>query len=169
MISARTPLELERDELLASLDDAVCKLDAADREYRVAIERILPPDRALQMLSAMDAFRGEVIDIREKTRVAGGYGEFDPLDTYIPSFGRSHADAVRSANLGDRAREAVADARARINAQVALQMTERELDALLDAKESRAEAFEAAIDQALPRDVSKRLRSQLVLLAEGWY
>ncbi|MGH7682708.1 MAG: hypothetical protein ACREMT_00045, partial [Vulcanimicrobiaceae bacterium] len=100
---------------------------------------------------------------------AAPYGDFDPLDTYVPPFSGSHADAVRAANLGDRAREAVMNARLEVNGRLGTLLSAVELERLVEAKRQREDAFEQAIRAAILPGVGKRVAEQLELLAEGWY
>ena len=169
LVDARTATGLQRDALAERFEHAVRKLDDADREYRTAMEGTLSPQHARELLAAMQSFRRDVAQVREQARATAPYGDFDPLDTYVPPFGGTHADAVRAANVGDRARQAVADARARANTQIASMLSPQELERLIDAKERRADAFEEAIREAAPREVTGHLLVQLVMLAEGWY
>jgi hypothetical protein len=166
---ARTPIEGDREALLARLEVAVAMMEDADRAYREAIERILPPDRAREMLLAIAAFRSEISQVRERVRSAAVYSDFDPLDTYVPFFPGSHADAVRAANLGDRAREHVANLRAGVNAQIGALLDPSEVERLMEAKRARNAVFDRAIREAVPSEVSDRLATQLMLLADGWY
>lgn len=169
LVFARMPVELDREALTKRFERAAQLFDQADREYRVAIERILSAQHAREMLAAMESFRSEVVSIREQARAAAPYGDFDPLDIYVPSFPGSHADAVRAANLGDRVRQAVADARAEVNMHVGALLSPSEIEQLVEAKRQREAAFEGAILEAVPKDVGRRLGAQLVSLAEGWY
>lgn len=166
---ARANVTIEKQKLEKRFEDAIVRLEDADREYRAEIERILPRERAREMLSAMTAFRHEVVAIREQARATLPYGDFDPLDTHVPSFPGSHADAVRAASLADRARQAVADARAAVNAQVAALFESDQLERLRRAKAVRDSAFERAIREAAPSEVSDRLAVQLALLAQNWF
>ena len=104
---ARAPVDLD-DALLANLTDAVRRMDEADRAYRAAIEAQLPAAKATPLLQAMALFRSNVAQLREQTRITTEYGDFDPLDTYVPSIPASHAHAVRAANTADLARGEVA-------------------------------------------------------------
>lgn len=166
---ARANVSIEDEKLEKRFEDAIVRLEDADREYRAEIEHTLPRDRAREMLSAMMAFRREVVAIREQARATLPYGDFDPLDTHIPSFTGSHADAVRAASLADRARQAVADARAAVNARVAALFEPDQLERLRSAKAVRDAAFEGAIREAVPSEVNDRLAVQLAHLAQNWF
>ena len=169
LVSARTPIDDDANALEERFNSAVRRFDDADRDYRNAIEHTLSRDRAREMLATMESFRKDVVRVRAQACAAAPYGDFDPLDTYVPPFGGTHADAVRAANVGDRARQAVAEARARANGHIAAMLTPQELDRLVEAKQQRMQAFEEAIREAVPREVNQRLGAQLVMLAEGWY
>ena len=117
----------------------------------------------------MAGFRAEVADLRERTRVAAGYGDFDPLDTYVPSLAVSHAEAVRAANTADLARGEVASLRARVNARIAALLSADEIAELTAAKRLRQAAFDRAIREAVPAGIGDRVATQLMLLADGWY
>ena len=166
---ARANVTIEKEKLEKRFEDAIVRLEEADREYRAEIERVLPRGRAGEMLSAMTAFRREVAAIREQARAALPYGDFDPLDTHVPSFPGSHADAVRAANFADGARQAVADARAVVNARVSALLEPDQLERLRRAKAVRDATFERAIREAAPSEVSDRLAVQLALLAQNWF
>lgn len=154
---------------MARFEAAVARLEEVDHAYRAVVERILPPERAKEMLAAMSSFRAEVAELRERVRAAAPYGDFDPLDTFVPGFPGSHADAVRAANTGDRAREEVAQLRARVNARITALLEPAQIEQLMQAKRARNAAFDRVIREAVPRDVSDRLATQLMLLADGWY
>ncbi|HEY5349112.1 MAG TPA: hypothetical protein VIJ64_05255 [Candidatus Lustribacter sp.] len=165
---ARAPIDLD-DTLLANLTVAVGRLDDADRTYRAAIEAQLPAPKAAALLRAMAAFRTDVAALRERTRVTTGYGDFDPLDTYVPAIPASHAHAVRAANTADLARGEVAELRARANAAIGEALERNEIERLTEAKRARNAAFDRAIREAVPGGTSDQLATQLMLLADGWY
>jgi hypothetical protein len=145
------------------------RLDAADRAYRLAIEAALPPAKAHALLEAMTAFRNGVSEVRERTRMATNYGEFDPLDTYVPSIPASHAHAVRAANEADIARAEIAHRKAQVNAFVAESLDRTEIERLIEAKRVRNAAFDRAIRAAMPAGTGDQLATNLLLLADGWY
>jgi hypothetical protein len=168
LTQARTSLD-DRARLLAAYTRAVNAMDDADRAYQSAAERIVPGARGRDLLAATNAFRAQVAGVREQVRMRVPYGDFDPLDTYVPSFPGTHADAVRAANIGDGARDEVAHLRRDVNARIAGSLSPQETEALLEAKRARNAAFEAAIREAAPAEVSDRLVLQLAELAQGWY
>jgi hypothetical protein len=165
--TARAPIELD-DALIAALTGAVRRMDAADRAYRAAIEARLPAAKAATLLQTMARFRADVGALRERTRETTGYGEFDPLDTYVPSIEASHAHAVRAANSADLARGEVARLRAQANARIGELLERDEIDRLTEAKRARNAAFDRAVREALP-GASDQLATHLMLLADGWY
>ncbi len=116
----------------------------------------------------MARFRADVAGLRERTRETTGYGEFDPLDTYVPAIEASHAPAVRAANSADLARGEVARLRAQANARIGELLERDEIDRLTDAKRARNAAFDRAVREALP-GASDQLATHLMLLADGWY
>ncbi len=158
----------DADDLLARLTTAVRSMDEADRAYRSAIEAALPAAAAREVLRALASFRADVADLRERTRAATGYGDFDPLDTYVPSIDASHAHAVRAANVADLARGDVAERRARSNAQVGALLERHQIERLIEAKRLRNAAFDRAIRRAVT-GASDGLATELMLLADGWY
>jgi hypothetical protein len=166
--SARAPIDLD-DAFLAKLTGAVQQMDAADRAYRAAIEAQLPPAKATPLLQAMATFRAGVAQLRERTRVTTEYGDFDPLDTYVPSIPASHAHAVRAANTADIARGEVAQMRAQANARIGELLERDEIVRLTEAKRSRNAAFDRAIRDAVPAGTSDQIATHLMLLADGWY
>jgi hypothetical protein len=155
--------------LLANLTEAVRRMDAADRAYRAAIEAQLPAAKATSLLQAMALFRSNVAQLREQTRVTTEYGDFDPLDTYVPSIPASHAHAVRAANTADLARGEVARLRAQANARIGELLERDDIERLTEAKRARNAAFDRAIREALPADTSDQIATHLMLLADGWY
>ena len=154
---------------MAAFAAAVERLDSADHAYRLAIESALAPETSHALLDAMTAFRNGVADVRERTRRTTNYGDYDPLDTYIPSIPASHAHATRAANEADIARAEVAQRRAQINAHVAESLEKHEIERLIEAKRVRNAAFDRAIRAAMPAGTSDQLATNLLLLAEGWY
>lgn len=148
---------------------AVARLDKADHEYRAAIDRLLPKAKARELLAAMASFRAEVNELRERTRTAAGYGDFDPLDIYVPTLSVSHAQAVRSANIADLARGEVVELRAKVNVRIGALLERTEIERLTEAKRARNAAFDRAIRDVMPPGTSDRLATQLMLLADGWY
>jgi len=169
LLYARMPIAEEPEKVLSRTDRAVRDLEKADRAYQKTIERTLPRTQAREMLAAMEAFRRDVVAIRNSARDSAPYGDFDPLDTYVPSFGGSHADATRAANVGDRARQMVDDARAHVNAHIVEKLGPGELERLLDAKRRRGAEFERIIAKAMPRDVGTPMIAQLAQVADGWF
>jgi len=169
LLYARIPVGEDPQNLLGRADRAVHELAKADRAYQKTIERTLPRTRARELLAAMESFRRDVVAIRNQARNAAPYGDFDPLDTYVPSFGGSHAEATRAANVGDRARQMVEDARAHVNARIVANLSAGELERLLDAKRKRGAEFERIITKAMPRDVDPPVIAQLVQVADGWF
>jgi hypothetical protein len=165
--SARAPIDVD-DALLAALTAAVRQMDAADRAYRAAIEARLPAAKAATLLQTMARFRADVAALRERTRETTGYGEFDPLDTYVPAIAASHAHAVRAANAADLARNEVAALRAQANGRIGELLEREEIDRLTEAKRARNAAFDRAVRAAVP-GASDQLATHLMLLADGWY
>ena len=144
-------------------------MDGADRDYRLTIEAVLPPQKAHALLQAMTTFRNNIAELREATRAQTGYGEFDPLDTYVPSIAASHAHAVRSANAADIARGRMRDLRGEVNARLGELLDRAEIERLIEAKRARNAAFDRAIRDAVPPGTSDQLATNLMLLADGWY
>lgn len=169
LLFARTEVDEEPRKVLARTDRAVRDLEKADRTYRKTIERTLPRQRALEMLAAIESFRRDVVAIRNQARNSASYGDFDPLDTFIPPFGGTHADAVRAANIGDQARQTVEDARAHVNSHILPTLGPSELERLREAKRKRIAEFERILKNALPRAVSPPVIAQLAQLADGWF
>jgi hypothetical protein len=169
LLYARLPITEDPAKVLSRIDRAVRDLEKADRAYQKAIERTLPRTQAREMLAAMESFRRDVVAIRNEARNSAPYGAFDPLDTYVPSFGGSHAEATRAANVGDRARQMVDDARAHVNSHIVPQLGPTELERLLDAKRKRGAEFERIIAKAMPRDVGAPMIAQLAQVADGWF
>jgi hypothetical protein len=165
---ARAPVDLD-DALLANLTDAVRRMDEADRAYRAAIEAQLPAAKATPLLQAMALFRSNVAQRREQTRITTEYGDFDPLDTYVPSIPASHAHAVRAANTADLARGEVARLRAQANARIGELLERDAIERLTEAKRARNAAFDRAIRGGLPSATSDQIATHLMLLADGWY
>ena len=143
-------------------------MDEADRAYRADIGTLLPAVTARALLAAMSSFRAQVRVLRERTAATCGYGDFDPLDTYIPSIPESHAQAVRAANAADIARSEVARLRAEVNTRIGGLLEKTDIEALTSAKRLRNAAFDRAIREAVP-DSGDALATQLLLLADGWY
>lgn len=169
LAEARVQTETDRETLVAAFTAAVERLDAADRAYRVAIEAALPAEKAHALLAAMTAYRNGVAEVRERTRGITNYGDYDPLDTYVPSIPASHAHAVRAANEADLARAEVAHRRAQVNAHVAESLDKAEIERLIEAKRVRNAAFDRAIREAVPSGTSDQVATNLLLLADGWY
>jgi hypothetical protein len=117
----------------------------------------------------MAAFRADVARLREQTRVTTEYGDFDPLDTYVPAIPASHAHAVRAANTADLARNEVAQLRAQANARIGELLDRDEIVRLTEAKRARNAAFDHAIRSAVPAGTSDGIATHLMLLADGWY
>jgi len=166
---AQAPEAASAEALRVAFDAAIVRMDDADRAYVAAIERILPPAKAAEMVAAMTAFRDDVYALRARTRAETGYGDFDPLDTYVPSLAVSHGQSVRIANAADLARGHVAVLRAKVNASIGALLEREEIDRLTEAKRQRNAAFDAAIRAAVPRGTSDRLGTLLLVLAESWY
>jgi hypothetical protein len=148
---------------------AVARIEDADRTYRLTIEAVLPPQKAHALLQAMTTFRNNVAELRETTRTQTGYGDFDPLDTYVPAIAASHAHAVRSANVADIARGRLADLRGEVNARLGELLDRAEIERLIEAKRVRNAAFDQAIRHVVPPDTTDQLATTLMLLADGWY
>ncbi|MGH7715877.1 MAG: hypothetical protein ACREML_07755, partial [Vulcanimicrobiaceae bacterium] len=142
LLFARVPADEEPRKVSARVDRAVRDLAKADRTYQKTIQRTLPRQQALEMLAAMESFRRDVVVIRKQARNSAPYGDFDPLDTFIPSFGGTHADAVRAANVGDQARQMVEEARAHANSHILPTLGPDELERLREAKRKRMAEFE---------------------------
>ncbi len=169
LLYARMPIAEAPKKILSRTDRAVRDLEKADRAYQKTIERTLPRNQAREMLAAMESFRRDVVAIRNQARSSAPYGDFDPLDTYVPSFGGSHAEATRAANVGDRAREMVEDARSHVNAHILEKLGPSELERLLDAKRRRGAEFERILAKAMPRDVGVPMIAHLAQVADGWF
>ncbi|GAC1541293.1 MAG: hypothetical protein NVS2B17_18510 [Candidatus Velthaea sp.] len=164
---------------------AVAALDAADREYRAAIEKILPPEGARTVLDTMAAYRSAAMSVRDKVRgelealYAGGgrtYGDFDPLDTFVPSpAGLSHLDGVRAADLADRGKAQISALRAEANRRIAgvAGPSASATVAIIEAKRKRNTSFAGAIHAAVVPLAGGGPVGQLVegitTLADGWY
>lgn len=167
---------------------AVAQMDAADREYRRAIEETLPPQPAAAMLSSMASFRERVQDVREHARrqiselfrrYNRSYGAFDPLDASAPApTGLSHVDGTRVATISDNARSQVDAMRVQVNDTIVKQLLPEHVETLIAAKRRRRAAFESAIKHALEAAPARhapaasavdRTVYQLAELAEGWY
>jgi hypothetical protein len=144
-------------------------MDDADRTYRAAVEAQLPPAKSTALLQTMAQFRATVAQLREQTRVTTEYGDFDPLDTYVPSIPASHAHAVRAANTADLARGEVSRLRAQANARIGELLERDDIERLTAAKRARNAAFDLAIRGALPAATSDQIATHLMLLADGWY
>jgi hypothetical protein len=165
----RAPVEGTSEAIVEDFVPAVARLDKADQEYRAAIDRLLSKAKARELLAAMASFRAEVNEVRERTRTAAGYGDFDPLDIYVPTLSVSHAQAVRSANIADLARGEVVELRAKVNVRIGALLERTEIERLTEAKRARNAAFDRAIRDVMPLGTSDRLATQLMLLADGWY
>jgi len=144
-------------------------MDEADHAYRAAVEAQLPAPKATALLQAMARFRADVAAVRERARVTTAYGDFDPLDTYVPAIPASHAHAVRAANTADLARNEVAQLRAQANARIGELLDRDEIVRLTEAKRIRNAAFDQAIRSAVPAGTSDGIATHLMLLADGWY
>jgi hypothetical protein len=166
--SARAAVDLD-DALLANLSEAVRRMDEADRAYRASIEAQLPRAKATTLLQTMALFRSDVAQLREQTRVTTEYGDFDPLDTYVPSIPASHAHAVRAANTADLARSEVVRLRAQANTRIGELLERDEIERLTEAKRARNAAFDRAIRGGMPAETSDQIATHLMLLADGWY
>jgi hypothetical protein len=164
--------------------ETAVRCDAADRAYRAAIEDVLAPADAREVLGTMSAFRAHVRDVRSAatteiaaliTRVVREPPDFDPLDVTAPRIeGLSHVDGVRLADLSDRARLRVDALRAEANARIAPHLSEAARDALAAAKRARVAAFTGAVHAELvPLAASLERFSTTVealsTLADGWY
>jgi hypothetical protein len=169
LLYARMPVAEEPQKVLSRVDRVVRDLEKADRAYQKTIERTLPRAQAREMLAAIESFRRDVVTVRNQARNSAPYGDFDPLDTYVPSFGGSHAEATRAANVGDQARQMVDDARAHVNAHIVEKLGPSDLERLLDAKRKRGLEFERIIAKAMPRDVAAPMIAQLAQVADGWF
>ena len=180
--ASRLRLDERAPQLSEAFVPAVGAMDAADRDYRSAIERTLSADAAGAMLTSMAAFRGDVHAIRERTRAeidqlyrrgGGSYGWFDPLDAAMPfATGLNHVDGMRAATIADTGRAEVAALRARVNDAVASRLLPDQIEALTAAKRQRRAAFEDAIARALATvtdDAPAAAVDHLVQLADGWY
>ena len=154
--------------LFAHLTAAVALMDEADRAYRAAIEAQVAAPKAVTLLQTMARFRAEVAALRERTRETTGYGDFDPLDTYVPAIAASHAHAVRAANAADLARNEVAQLRSQANGRIGELLDREEIDRLTAAKRTRNAAFDRAVREAVP-GASDQVATHLMLLADGWY
>ena len=166
--AARAPVDID-DTLLERLTGAVRRMDDADRAYRATIEAQLPAAKATSLLQAMALFRSNVAQLREQTRLTTEYGDFDPLDTYVPSIPASHAHAVRAANAADLARGEVARLRAQANGQIGELLERNEIERLTEAKRTRNAAFDRAIRAGMPAGTSDQIATHMMLLADGWY
>ena len=170
--------------MAAALAPALAELDEADRRYRDAVRATLPAAKAEEMLRRMAAFRVNVHEVREHVRreidgiyrrFGKTYGDFDPLDTYVPSAdGVSHADGIRSADAADRARREVQRLKSEVNALLLALLTRQEIETLTVAKRERRAAFERILEAyagAHASDVRERRRvvTELAALADGWY
>ncbi|TAM75005.1 hypothetical protein EPN44_09765 [bacterium] len=172
------------DAVAAALAPAVAELDGADRRYRAAVRATLPAAKAEEMLRLMAAFRVNVHEVREHVRreidaiyrrFGKTYGDFDPLDTYVPSAGGvSHADGIRAADAADRGRRDVQRLRGEVNAVLLALLTHGEVEALTVAKQERRTAFERIIETHVGSHASevqerRRAVTELAALADGWY
>lgn len=157
-------------------------LDAADRAYRTAIEKTLGPTDAARVFEAMSTFRAEVAALRERTRTeleemyaraSRSYGDFDPLDSFVPSpAGLAHVDGVRAADLADRAKADVETLRARANERIAPAIGSNAAP-IVAAKRTRNATFAGAIHAVVvplleTGPIGKAVES-LSQLAASWY
>jgi hypothetical protein len=164
--------------------ETAVRCDAADRDYRAAIEAVLAPADAREVLGTMSAFRAHVRDVRSAARteiaaliarVVREPPDFDPLDVAAPRIeGLSHVDGVRLADLSDRARLRVDALRLEANARIAPHLSDAARDALAAAKRARIAAFTGAVHAELvPLTASLDRFSATVealsTLADGWY
>jgi hypothetical protein len=157
----------------------------ADEAYRGTIRATLRNDAAQSVLSQASAFQARVREIRTTTRVEIGqiygragmrYGDDDPLDVVQPAVaGLSHVDAVRVADLSDRARATVARLRDDANGRVVPLLKPDDAAALIDAKRRRITAFRGAIHgvvmpiaYGIVVNLNEAIES-LATLADGWY
>ncbi|GAC1420584.1 MAG: hypothetical protein NVSMB64_29520 [Candidatus Velthaea sp.] len=164
---------------------AVAALDAADRAYRAAIETILPPDSARTLLETMAAFRAAAHSVREAARTeletlyarsGRSYGDFDPLDAFVPSpAGLSHLDGVRAADIADRAKARIDALRGEANGRIAAAASSApsSTGAIIAAKRARNTAFAGAVHAAIVPllgggPVGPTVEA-IAGLAEGWY
>ncbi|TAM61891.1 hypothetical protein EPN52_01840 [bacterium] len=182
---ARLDLAPEEEPALAqSFAPIVADLDGADRRYRAAVRSTLPAAKAEEMLRLMAGFRASAHEVREHVRreidaiyrrFAREFGNFDPLDTYVPpADGLSHADGIRCADAADRGRREIARLRGEVNTTLVAQLTRSEIEALTAAKQERRAAFERALGSrvgVLTSDERERRRAagELAALADGWY
>jgi hypothetical protein len=185
-LRARRGLVITRDPdaVDTAFIPAVVAMDAADRAYRAAIERILERDRAQAVLGAMAAFRAAVARVRAQAReeIAGlyaaaslSYGAYDPLDDYVPpAGGLAHVDGVRAADVADRAKANVIALRRDANARIAGELGPH-APALIAAKQTRNAAFAGALHAvvvplagARSGPVSDAIEA-LAALADAWY
>ncbi len=164
--------------------ETTASCDAADRAYRAAIETVLAPADAREVLGTMSAFRAHVRDVRSAARTeidalvgraAPVLPDFDPLDVVAPRIeGLSHVASVRLADLSDRARLRVDALRAEANARIAPQLSEAAREALAAAKRARMVAFTGAVHAELAPMAASLERfsptvEALATLADGWY
>jgi hypothetical protein len=162
----------------------VARCDEADRAYQAAIEGALAPVDAREVLATASAFRARVRDVRsaahtECATLFARYGsspvDFDPLDVIAPRIaGLSHADAVRLADLCDRAGRQVGELRAQANARIAPLLSDAARDELVTAKRARVAAFHGAVHAELAplaRSIERFSPTveSLATLADGWY
>lgn len=175
--------------LRTAFTEAVAEMDAADREYRNAVERTLPRGPAHTLLSAMASFRETAHQVREAAiremreiyrRYDRPWDWLDPLDPSMTlPHGLSHADATRLAAIGDRARSQADASRSQANASIADALTGEQTAVLREARVRRRDAFErilsAALERALPPELSasapemSKTAERLAQLADGWY
>jgi hypothetical protein len=167
--AAQLPTEWNREECVAAFAAVVAELDAADDAYQAAIGAHLSASKAQATLAALADFRLRVGDIRARVRSAVDYGDFDPLDTYVPTPRGSHGDAVRAASATDAARGEVAYMRARVNEQIGALLEREDIEQLTTAKRARNAAFDRSLRAALPARVTDKLATQLLLLVDAWY
>ncbi len=183
-LSAHVELQGEPESVALAFTPAIAAMDAADRAYRKAIESVLAPAAASEVLGTMAAFRHQVTQIRENAakeiralyeRAGKTYGDYDPLDTYTPSTsGLAHVDGVRVADLGDRARADVARIRTEANARIAPHIGTHAA-AIVSEKKRRVTAFKGALHEVIVPIVGGSAQSispiidDLASIADGFY
>lgn len=183
-LRVHVPVERDDDALATAFTPAIVAMDAADRAYRQAIETILPPDDAREVLGTMSAFRRKIADVRVNAateirgmyeRAGRSYGNFDPLDTYTPSTsGLAHVDGVRVADIGDRARAESARLRTEANARITPHIGAHG-GAIVAEKKRRVTEFKGALHAVVVPLVGGSAKSvspiidDLAAIADGFY
>jgi hypothetical protein len=148
---------------------AVAELGAADGAYHAAIGAILPAAKARTVLAALTGFRSRVAEIRAGVRLTADFGDYDPLDTYVPALHGSHADSVRRAGATDAARSEVAQLRQRVNAEIIALLEPGEIEQLVAAKRIRNAAFDRSVRMVIPDVGAEKLAVAVLQLIDGWY